>query len=85
MPPCLPLSIIRYGTRLKWMNLGNGVAPSPTPRSQFLYFHFAFFLQKLRFLIKGNNSVCKESMCHDYIEYLNILEKTNQSKEVNTE
>ena len=30
MPPCLTLSIIRYGSRVKWSNPGNGVAPSPT-------------------------------------------------------
>ena len=32
MPPCLTLSIIWYGSRVKWSNLGKGVAPSPTPR-----------------------------------------------------
>ena len=32
MPPCLTLSIMRYGSRVKWSILGNGVAPSPTPR-----------------------------------------------------
>ena len=32
MPPCLTLSIIRYGSRIKWSNPGEGVAPSPTPR-----------------------------------------------------
>ena len=31
MPPCLTLSIIRYGTRIKWSNPGKGVAPSTTP------------------------------------------------------
>ena len=31
MPPCLILSIIRYGSRVKWSNPGKGVAPSPTP------------------------------------------------------
>ena len=31
MPPCLTLSIIRYGSRIKWNNPGTGVAPSPTP------------------------------------------------------
>ena len=31
MPPCLTLSIIRYGTRVKWSNPEKGVAPSPTP------------------------------------------------------
>ena len=30
MPPCLILSIIRYGSRVKWSNWGKGVAPSPT-------------------------------------------------------
>ena len=32
IPPCLILSIIRLGSRVKWNNPGNGVAPSPTPR-----------------------------------------------------
>ena len=31
MPPCLTLSIIRYGWRVKWVNPEKGVAPSPTP------------------------------------------------------
>ena len=30
MPPCLTLSIMRYGSRVKWINSGKGVAPSPT-------------------------------------------------------
>ena len=32
MLPCLTLGIIIYGSRVKWSNLENGVAPSPTPR-----------------------------------------------------
>ena len=32
MPPCLTLNIIGYGSKLKWSNPGNGIAPSPTPR-----------------------------------------------------
>ena len=31
MPPCLTLSIIRYGSRVKQSNPVKGVAPSPTP------------------------------------------------------
>ena len=31
MPPCLTVSIIRYGSRVKWCNPGKGVAPSPIP------------------------------------------------------
>ena len=31
IPPCLTLSTIRYRSRVKWNNPGNGVAPSPTP------------------------------------------------------
>ena len=31
MPPCLTLSIIRYGSRVKWVNPGKGVVPSLTP------------------------------------------------------
>ena len=30
MPRCLTLSILRYGSRVKWSNPGKGVAPSPT-------------------------------------------------------
>ena len=30
MPPCLTLSIIRYISRVKWVNPGKGVVPSPT-------------------------------------------------------
>ena len=29
MPPCLTLSIIRYGSRVKWNNPGKGVVPFP--------------------------------------------------------
>ena len=29
MPPCLTLSIVRYGSRVKWSNPGKGVAPLP--------------------------------------------------------
>ena len=32
IPPCLTLSIIRYGSRPKWSNPGKGVALFPTPR-----------------------------------------------------
>ena len=32
MPPCLTLSIITYGSKVKWGNLGKGAAISPTPR-----------------------------------------------------
>ena len=31
MPPCLTLSIIRFGSRVKWSNSGKRVAPSLTP------------------------------------------------------
>ena len=31
MTPCLTLSIIRYRSRVKWVNPGKGVAPSHTP------------------------------------------------------
>ena len=31
VPPCLTLSVIRYRSRVKQSNKGNGVAPSPTP------------------------------------------------------
>ena len=31
MPICLTLSIIRYGSRVKWSNPGNGAVPSPIP------------------------------------------------------
>ena len=31
VPPCLTVSIIRWGSRVKWSNLGKGVAPSLIP------------------------------------------------------
>ena len=31
MTPCLTLSIMRQGSRVKWSNPRNGVEPSPTP------------------------------------------------------
>ena len=31
IPPCLTLSIISYGSRVKWSIPGKEVAPSPTP------------------------------------------------------
>ena len=31
MAPCITLSIIRCRSLVKWCNLGEGVAPSPTP------------------------------------------------------
>ena len=27
MPPCLTINIIRYGSRVKWVNPGKGVGP----------------------------------------------------------
>ena len=62
MPPSLTLSIIMYGSRVKWDNFGNGVTPSPTPwccsyrnRSfqvtldygRRLYFYWKFWLPKI--------------------------------------
>ena len=32
MPPCLIFNIIRYGSRVKWRNPGEEVAPFTTPR-----------------------------------------------------
>ena len=32
MPPCLTLCIIRYGSSVRWSNLGKRVASSPTPQ-----------------------------------------------------
>ena len=32
MPPCLTLSTILWGSRVKWSNPGNAVVSSPTPR-----------------------------------------------------
>ena len=32
MLPCLAVSIIRFGSRVKWSNPGRGVASFPTPR-----------------------------------------------------
>ena len=53
MPLCLTHSIIRYGTRVKWVNPENGVAPSPTP-----------LCSSFR---KGNLRVTVDNGCHLYI------------------
>ena len=37
MPPCITLSIKRYGPRVKWSNPGKGVAPFPTPRCSYYW------------------------------------------------
>ena len=34
MPPCLTLSIIRYGSRVKWSKPGKEVVPSPSPKEK---------------------------------------------------
>ena len=31
MPSCLTLTIMMYGSRVKWSNPGNGIVPYPTP------------------------------------------------------
>ena len=37
MLPCLSLSIIKHGSRVKWSNPRKGVVPSPTPRHSSLW------------------------------------------------
>ena len=84
MPPCLTLSIIRYGSRVKWSNPGKGVAPSPTPwcssyrkgslrvtldYGRLLYFTYIVVIQ---FWSKGNQ--------HIRAVWLNLLAKTNSTK-----
>ncbi len=58
MPPCLTLSIIRYVSRVKSSNPGEGVAPSPIPRCSSyrkerlrvtLNFTFFYFYRRRKF------------------------------------
>ena len=39
MPPCLTLSIIRYWSRVKWSNPGNGIAPSLVVATNFTFIY----------------------------------------------
>ena len=62
--PCLTLSIIRSGSRVKWSNPGKGVAPSPTPR-------FSSYR-------KGSLQVILDYSCQLYLLYL--FKKQNGGK-----
>ena len=44
IPPCLPLSIIRYVSRVKWSNPEKGVAPSFTPFPLHTYTHTHIYI-----------------------------------------
>ena len=57
MPPRLTLSIIRYGSKVKWRNLGKGVAPprhlmkrepSAHPRLQSPTLLFFFYIRRVK-------------------------------------
>ena len=59
MPPCLTLSIIRQGSRVKWSNLREGVVPFPTPRVVAIE-QGAFWLPTLLYLLYIKCSEGKE-------------------------
>ena len=70
IPPCLTLSIIRYGSRVKWSNPGNGVAPSSTPWcssyrkgslrvTSTMIANFTFYLLLQMFRARGANLLCE--------------------------
>ena len=63
MTPCLTLRILKYVSRVKWSNPGNGVAPSPTPRCSSYWkgsfpvaldngLQYIFFIISVRFGLK---------------------------------
>ena len=57
IPPCLTLSIIRYGSRVKWSNPGKGAFESPsTTVTNFTYrcFEFIIFLLLAWLSYQGN-------------------------------
>ena len=67
MPPCLTFSIIRYRSRVKWSNLGKGVAPFPTPwcssyRKRSLRVSLDYGRQQLFFLLV----LCWLTIFHTY-------------------
>ena len=78
MPPCLTLSIIRYGSRVKWSNPRKGIAPSPTPRCSSywkgsLRVALDYGRQLYLFMLWGHFCQIK-SNCHKWFEtYLKIL------------
>ena len=48
MPPCLTLSIIRYGSRIKWSHPGKGIALSPTLQHSIYWQESPFVPPRLR-------------------------------------
>ena len=61
MPPCLTLSIITYGSRVKWSNPWNGGMPFPTPRCSSYW--------------KGNLRVAFDYGRQFYLHFLQILRR----------
>ena len=66
IPPCLTLSIIRYGSRVKWSNLGKGVAPIPTPQCG------SYWKGSLRFTVDNGFLKSFEGFIGNYIKFIKI-------------
>ena len=72
---CLTLSIIRYESRVKWSNLGDGVAPSPTPlcscywkRSLWIRLHYSH-----HFYFMSNRKFPHVSLAVGGVEYIDCF------------
>ena len=70
-PPCLTLSIIRYGSRISGANLGKGVAPFSTPRCRGYW--------------KRNFQVALDHGRPTYIYSQSVLYRTNSKYELRHE
>ena len=57
MLPCLTLSIIRYGSKVKWSNPGNGVVPSPTAQCS------SYWKGSLRIALNYGRQQCQSHPC----------------------
>ena len=86
MPPCLTLSIIRYGSRVKWSNPEKGVAPSPTPwcssyRVTLDYGRQLYFRYNLCFTYKEDNFIWVTRLRDRRLTFPNITTQLNQCRE----
>ena len=67
IPPCLTLSIIWYGSRVKWSNLRKGVAP-PTPLcSSYIYIYIYIYICIYIYIyIRCFQNVLKITICDKF-------------------
>ena len=81
---CLTLGIIRYISRVKWRNMGEGVAPTLTPRCNSFWkgsLHVAFDCGRQLYFLHIVRVNCQSSQVHIRCQYtLSNLSSTRLEK-----